>query len=388
LLVLLAVGVGIALRLALATAGHNMDMETWEIVGNVVDQGKTVYAETARYNYGPLWAYVLGGIKKIQYACGSTSLQSYHLMIAALLTWVDLLIAWSLARWFGAGLGLLFFLSPVGILLTGYHSQFEALAVLFGLWSWVVLRVLPHGAVPSWRLVLASASLLGLSLATKHLLVFFPLWIVCYAGAGSWPKRVVYCAVAYGIFLLVFVPYLGDPRARAGIVANVLRYGSFPEHALFPRVLELFVPVAELDRGLAWIPVFSGARAFWPLATVAVGWYLARRSPHDLFFVYLVVLVVFAPALSIQQLAIPVAACAYFWNRWEMRVYTLATTCMVMGSHHNLAGSPSLGPYVRWAAAMHLYFYHVIAWLAVFLLAYLWSRSVGARSGALSAAAR
>ena len=384
-LLLLALAIGVALRLAAATAGHNWDMQTWEVVGNLVNQGGNIYADTGRYNYGPVWAYVLGGLKKIEFGVGLRTIRAYHVIIAAFLTWVDLLLAWSLARWFDRRSGLLVFLNPIAILLTGYHSQFEALAVLFALWSWVVLRGRATAARPGWGALLGAAALMGLSLATKHVFIFFPLWVLWDRGAGSWTKRLAYCAVAYATFLLAFAPYLADPAAKAGIVANVVHYGSFSEEAFFPRLLALFVPPARLDGMLGWVPIFPGSRALWPCLTVALGWYVARRSADDLFFVYLVALLVLAPALSIQQLAIPVAACAYFWRRWELALFTLSATCLLLGSSHNVASSAAVGPWVRWASALDLRLYHAIAWLALFLVLYCFGRRIAVGEDAVVA---
>jgi hypothetical protein len=51
----------VALKMILATQGHNYDLDSYGIVASLVLQGKSVYANTARYNYGPLWACLLAG---------------------------------------------------------------------------------------------------------------------------------------------------------------------------------------------------------------------------------------------------------------------------------------------------------------------------------------
>ena len=57
--------VAVLARVGLSQVGLNFDFESYEIVADIVRQGKTVYAETGRYNYGPLWFYVLAGLKAL-----------------------------------------------------------------------------------------------------------------------------------------------------------------------------------------------------------------------------------------------------------------------------------------------------------------------------------
>ena len=52
---LVVVVLGVALRLWMATLGHNWDLASYQTVAQIVDAGGNVYAETERYNYGPLW---------------------------------------------------------------------------------------------------------------------------------------------------------------------------------------------------------------------------------------------------------------------------------------------------------------------------------------------
>jgi hypothetical protein len=50
---------GIAARLLVATCGHDYDMDSWQLVANLVDRGDNVYASTDRYNFAPGWFHVL-----------------------------------------------------------------------------------------------------------------------------------------------------------------------------------------------------------------------------------------------------------------------------------------------------------------------------------------
>src|SRR5258708_36698521 len=79
---------GIALRVYIATFGHNSDLESYEIVADLVARGKSVYANTTRYNYGPIWFCFLWGLKSIQIGLGWTGAESFHIVTASFLSLV------------------------------------------------------------------------------------------------------------------------------------------------------------------------------------------------------------------------------------------------------------------------------------------------------------
>ena len=56
---------GIGLRFSLVNLGHNFDFDSYLIVAKIVDSGENVYASTGRYNYGPVWFYILHLIYEI-----------------------------------------------------------------------------------------------------------------------------------------------------------------------------------------------------------------------------------------------------------------------------------------------------------------------------------
>jgi hypothetical protein len=56
--------IGIALRFLIASVGFTYDMQSYNIVGKIVNSGGNVYRETTRYNYGPLWFLIVGAFYK------------------------------------------------------------------------------------------------------------------------------------------------------------------------------------------------------------------------------------------------------------------------------------------------------------------------------------
>ncbi len=61
----LALLAGITLRFVIMTLGHNFDFDSYCIVGELAASGKNIYANTGRYNYGPVWFTLLGIFWKI-----------------------------------------------------------------------------------------------------------------------------------------------------------------------------------------------------------------------------------------------------------------------------------------------------------------------------------
>jgi hypothetical protein len=158
----LALVIGFLLRIFISTLGHNYDLESYQIVSELVLQGKNVYANTERYNYGPIWFLILGIIKSIQINLGFSNIQSLHLLITVFLSFIDLLIALLLVNYFGVITSLVFYLSPISVLITGYHSQFDNFAILIAFLSWIILQ--STYIKNSNKRILLSAFLMGISL--------------------------------------------------------------------------------------------------------------------------------------------------------------------------------------------------------------------------------
>ncbi|MDP9317172.1 MAG: hypothetical protein M3R24_41005 [Chloroflexota bacterium] len=209
----------LALRLSLAIwASSSFDTESYEIVVAILRAGGNVYTATARYNYSPLWFWILWTCAHV-----ATHLNTeLAIVVRMLLTVVDagnaLLITviaphFNTPRW----AGLAYWLSPVTIGVSAAQGQFEALALLPLLLSiWLLLRSHRQASFSFWLCT-------ALAVAIKHLVVF-QIWLVLVYAVGL--RRALLLAAAIGgMVVLLFVPYLGQGGA-AGIVDHVLLYRS------------------------------------------------------------------------------------------------------------------------------------------------------------------
>jgi hypothetical protein len=319
-LVVVAV-VGVVARMAAATQGHNYDIDSYWIVSGHVDAGENVYASTHRYNYGPAWFLVLGALRQVADLFGDPFAAQRYL-VAGLLTLVDLWIAWMLLRRFGPWTAVLFVLNPVVILITGYHSQFDNLAIAAGLGGMLLLERGDRAAdrrIGRWWWA-AGVLVLGLSLVIKHLLVVLPLWLAMRQ--RTLVRSVLVAVVPPAILVASFLPFVAD--GGAGIAANVIEYRS-AQNAPFHTWL---VP-GLVQRHVDEVMLFGGG-------LLVLGWLWRRRTPVERLLLYSVAVVVLSPGMYNQYLAIPAAAIAVFASVAYL-VYVGTATLYLVADGSNLA---------------------------------------------------
>lgn len=317
---------GAALRMWLSTLGWNYDLVSWWIIANLVEEGKNIYVETARLPYAPIWAGIAWLALWVQQGLGLTGMTSFHVLVAGFLTIVDIGIAITLARVCGYLPAVLFLLCPVSLLITGYHSQIDNIAILLALWSWRLMEGQSEGAGQPDD-VIWPAILMGLSLATKHVFAFFPLWMLLWQSRPM-KQRLLYCGIAYAIFLGAFLPYVLTPEGLAGVKAHVFMYRGYSRfgNALLPRL----IPSPAL-----WNPAFEAGM-------LGAGFMIARWAPRELFFLYPVALVTFTPLMADQYLAIPITSFAAYWRHWPMWAYVLAATLALLASTDDVGRLPAM----------------------------------------------
>lgn len=318
--VVAAAVLGIAARLLAATQGHNYDIESYWIVAGIVDEGGNVYAETHRYNYGPAWFFVLGAIKELAELFPDPFV-AFRYLVPTLLSAVDLWIVFMLARRFGRLTATLFLLNPVVILITGYHSQFDNLAVGVGLAAMLLLERADRsdGGRMERGWWTAGVVVLGLSLVVKHLLVVLPVWLAMRQ--RSLKRSAVMLVLPPAILVGSFLPFVAE--GGSGIVANVIEYRSAenaPFHGwLLPRLLQ---------RHVSEVMLFGGV-----LLLLGLAW--RRRPPVEQLLLYTVAVVLLSPGLYNQYLAIPAAAMAAFMNVGYL-AYIAASTAYLVADGSNL----------------------------------------------------
>jgi hypothetical protein len=300
---LVLIACGLDLRLGVASLGHNYDMESWFIVADIAGHHGNVYAETARYNYGPIWFSILHCLDVL----AGHRHEVLRYLIAAFLSLVDLGIFLVLCRRVGRLAGVLFFFNPVSILITAYYCQFDNLAILLGLWSIHLFGDDFDKSINGRKL--GGLLILGLSLMTKHVFFLFPIWLAVKQ-KGHWQKTVV-LSVPVACFLLGFVPYWA--QGAGGITENVFGYCSFPGGYFY----YFFDPPC--------FEYFCERRTLWYGLLVLLAFVCRTRNSFESLLIYTGALVAFEPVAANQYLAIPVALASVFPST-PFFIYTAIST--------------------------------------------------------------
>lgn len=304
-LIALAVVAGVGARLVLAFGWHgNHDQDSYEIVASIMRSGGNVYAETARYNYSPIWAY---GLLALSNLASWTGLP-FHFVVRGFLTAVDFANAVLIGRlgarekgWHRHTGMAIYLVNPVAILLVGYHGQFETLAMLPLLIAANLLTA--HGENASSKTIWALATL---ALTIKHIVIFF-VWTAFLTRAKSTYHALVWSLAAAAVFLASLLPFAVSGGAD-GIIRNVLLYSSrlgvwglsavlpVPIAYLFFVITMAIMPVAFAKRigplsirvmeavGVAFLALIPGFGVQYLLLPIILGSALASR-PYLLYSV-------------------------------------------------------------------------------------------------------
>ena len=298
---------GVVLRFVVMKRGHNFDLESWRLAASITEHHGNVYAETYRYNYGPIWFEILHVLDSFAQWLPNPY-HAFRFLIVGVLTAADLGIWYLLRKRFGYVAGFLFFLNPISIIITGYHNQFDTLAIFAALMAAVLYeKDGPMTKRKWWGLIL-----LGVSLTIKHVFFLFPLWLA--VREKGWRQKLIVLVVPIAIFLASFLPFVAE--GHAGIVKNVFGYASFNNAPFWYTVLPQFVQSVVSIKLL-----FFGA-------LVVFAFIMRKRSVVESLLMYSIVLVAFSAAIANQYLAIVCAGIAVFPNVF-FALYTLFGTLML-----------------------------------------------------------
>lgn len=314
-IIFITIIVGVILRFFISLHGYNYDFLSWVIVGDIVSHGGNVFYLTSRYNYAPLASLAFGASYWFSGFFHNPNLV-YRFLLISYLTLADLGISYYVAKKNNVFWGLMFFLNPVSIVLTGFHNQFDNVAVLFALIGVeFIMRALQKDKDNLCKYDFWAILFLTLSLLTKHLIIFFMLWILINKTIG-FKRKLCYTLIPINLFFISFIPYLS--LGLNDIITNVFFYRSANNMPLFWGI-ENIVPFLSEDFILIFISlIIISAYIFW-------------KQPIDRsLLIYLICLVCFSSAITPQYLAIPLVSLfllgdlqKYFYVIWSTIFFTV-----------------------------------------------------------------
>jgi hypothetical protein len=286
--IFIVIFLGVILRYAVSLIGHNFDFDSYCIVGRLVCNFKNVYASTSRYNYGPIFFIIQG----ILYFISRGQEQVFRFFLILILTLADLGITFIIANKYSWKKATIFFLNPISIIITGYHNQFDNIAIFLALLSTYFYNENKEFNKKDIVFIL----LISLSLITKHILFLIPVFILLRKNLPI-KKKIVYAIIPPLMFLLSFVPFaLYSKKAFYGILENVFFYKSSNNSPLFSYFYNLINFPVNLK-----IIVFG-------ISMCIVGFIVRKRKFEDTIMLYLISLVTFSSAIANQYLVIPMVA--------------------------------------------------------------------------------
>lgn len=316
-LVITAFLLGLTIRLSLAYFfPGNFDQESYEIVARIMHQGKSVYAETSRYNYTPLWSHFLSAFYSIAKA---TSLP-IHFVVRAFLSLVDLFNALligligkrndsdSFIYAFSA-----YWLNPVAILIVGYHGQFDTFAMLPLLLAVYLSEGRNHKLPFAWIWLLGTFSII-----IKHITVFGVLALFFHVAKN----KIQACIFSIGsvvAFLLTFAPHI---LVNAdGVLNNVFYYqGHIGIYGLSSLISPSFAFILFYCI-MGFIVVFNKELLKSPL-------------PKSINFIF-VSFLTFTHGIGEQYFLLPVLWGSIYRSKWFW-IFSIAAGLFLLGSGNNL----------------------------------------------------
>ena len=331
--------------------GWNFDFESYMIVSDIVSSGKNVYAETYRYNYGPIWFLTLDFIRTL---FGS----HFREGIILLLSLADIGIAAMLWRRKLFAPTLIFTMSNISIHISGFHNQFDNLAILAAFAALALLDGSSKTEHEKHAGYWCGVALLGISITIKHIFVFMPFWFLFRQMA--WKRRILCCAIPLMIFLGSFAPYSGildmdlhkkvvHAISRTNLTCSELVQLPFHRKAAGQYYRENIEPLKHPLIGIAKnvflyrsMPTDDFNRCFLPkmivrvipstllfaMLMVGLGFFSRKASCFTSGLIYTLGLFAFTPAMAMQYYAIPCAAAAVFWWPFGIAYHVVAGTLL------------------------------------------------------------
>jgi hypothetical protein len=341
---LLVFALVLVLRIAVAAGFRgNFDTQSYLIAVQGVVSGQNVYALTERYNYSPLWSFVVAGV----WLVASPNVGAFVLLVGLLLIAADAASTFLLIGIGRRRLGLdadeaqrralLFFSNPVSVLISCAHGQFDGLSILF------LLAALWLAVGPRSRASQAGvAGMLAMSLLVKHVTAFHPLLFSRRRQQEGLPDGLV--LAPYLVFAASFLPYAS---AVEPILRHVFLYPARVSEASLqkPGGFQAFLSLAEPR------PV-----VFSLLLLVAVACVLRATRRWELTRACLLLfltLLCFSPSFAVQYLVWPIALGSLFPSA-AYGLFTLAGSLYHSSAPESLAipwpiRATSLG---TWLAAL------------------------------------
>jgi len=302
--ILLFAILGLTLRIVVSNYGYNHDFIMWQKNLELFKNGESFYAY-GKYNYSPLWVNLLFLVDSISLPFIDNQ-SIFRIKVVLLLSLIDFFIFFFICKNYSTKIGLLFFLNPISIFITGFHNQFDNIAILIAF-----IAILLYEKYKNNYQLLITLIIFGISICAKQIFFFFPIWLAIKEKKIF--KKILILFIPYLIFFISFINYI--PTDLVYILENVFQYKSYnngPFWGMFaPKIIYLYV-----DKKVLFF-----------ISMLLLGFLFENKNLRDTFYFYIISVVIFSSAIVNQYLAIPLLTMAVYWNN-KYLYYSIISTLL------------------------------------------------------------
>lgn len=329
---------GLTIRLFLASQeSFNFDMSSFIKDVQIARLGKNIYLEQPHYNYSPAFLYVLaalGSLQSVLAALPFPVIERAFISSVDLATLVVLIEIAKVKKLPIPKTAALFFLNPIAIYISGYHGQFDNLAIFFLLLGILLYKKKKDRSGKIKTALLWIMATTGLII--KHTIAF-AVGALFAAAAKNKKTAILFLASSAVFFLITLLPFAHE--ASSQIINQVFSYrgetGIWGFSFILNRVCgnctlpPINILGAHLNLNL-WNLYFSAfIVAFFLLISSLKKTDLARICLFG-FLYFLTFTVGIAP----QYLVLPIALGALFPTIW-FYLFSLATSLLLFTNSTN-----------------------------------------------------
>ena len=307
------IAISLIVRISLFFIGNGLDFYSWAKIGYIKQEYFSHYGVMRQYNYGPLFSEALSIFWKISEFTQSqiidttlfafpnsypVSLESitiqigfnFKLLLLFFIFLFDLIILYLLNELFNSRVASFWIVNPYSILISSFWLREDSIMIAF-----ILLFIYFHKKDRTSFALL----FLCLSMITKHLFIFFPIWLIF----KNFKKNIVYLS-SYTIFAASFVPYIFSfsnkdiPSSHSlndigiyGIFNDVINYRASNQYPLLSLLKFLNVDSYEIWGSL-----------FFYLVMLIIGYYYRKQTTTNSFLIYLLCIVGFTPGFQANYL--------------------------------------------------------------------------------------
>jgi hypothetical protein len=293
---------GITARFSVSQRGYNFDFESYQLVVAADEQGLTPW-QTNRYNYGPIWFYIL---EIFDWTSQETGVGFRH-QIVLFLTFADICISFFVYKTRGTIFACLFFLNPISIIISGYHNQFDNFSIVLMCFAVSILETSRFDKFRQRDFL--AIFLMGVSLATKHIFFLFIPWVALRQEKPI--KKVIFLISPYLIFIVSLAPFVGS--SWDAIFSNVILYRSEANRPFWNLI------------GVELAGDFVGVTSMFVIVMCIVGLMTKKVALLQTIYLYCLVLVAFSPAIMNQYLAIAAIGAIGLFNAGFVPYFVYST---------------------------------------------------------------